>query len=334
TDFLSLFQAGITNTVASLGTSLTPNQVSIALRFAPRMIISYDSDDAGKKATLRAASLGLEKGIQVGVITLPEGFDPDSFLKKYGAASFKNLLKKAIPGFKFFMDAQIQGKKIEIPEEKTRIARNIITEIEKIPDPLIRSEYLKQASEYLSIDESLLRSITKRKSEIKMKQDKPSFLQAEKRLLQILWEDRLIATQVFKEMDDGDFEGLKSEPIFRAVADELFKNGKVQSPHEIKQKIEPNLFSSLSEILQEKGQKPSIEEARDQIFTLRQFSLDNQAKKLKVQIDKAEKMGESHKISPLIRQFQDIKNQLLTLSQHNPQDTRYNTGESIAKDRS
>jgi len=316
TDYASLYQAGIKNIAATLGTSMTPDQVYQAFRFAKRIIINYDSDSAGISAATRAISLCFEKEAQIKILTLPEELDPDSFLQKYGTEKYLKLLENSTPGLKFLIDSQLQELRKDIPEEKAKIVKNIINEIEKIPNTIVRSEYLKQTSEYLSIDEGVLRSMIQQKSTDKKGEEKVGFLNAEKRLLQILMEDKLIAPHIFAEIKEEYLQGLKSEPIFTALF-ECFKNDKEPSFHELEQKIDPSLISSLSKALLEKEQTPTIEEARECLNTLRQLSLENLAKKLKTQITRIEKNGETDKLSPLIKQLQDIKKQLSILSQRN-----------------
>ena len=336
TDFVALFQSGITNVAASLGTSLTPGQVSLALRFLPRpprIIVNYDSDSAGISAALRAITLSWEEGVQIRVLALPEEFDPDSFLRKYGREEYLKLLEKSTPGLKFLIDYRRREGNMNIPEEKAVVVKNVVKDIEKIPDPVVRSEYLKQASEYLSVDEEVMRRVAQQKSSEEKRETKGPFLLAEKRLLQILMEDKLLAPHIFSEMKKEYLQGLKSEPIFNALS-ENYKEGAPSSLHELKQKIEPSLLSSLSEVLMEKEQAPTLEEAFECITTLKQYSLENQAKELKEQISTMEKKGETEKLSPFIKQLQEIKNQLSTLSQRNYRNLSYSKRESVPKERS
>lgn len=333
TDFIALYQAGITNVAAPLGTSLTSDQISLARRFAPRIIVSYDGDDAGKAAALRAISLCFENRAQIGVLVLPKGLDPDSYLRKYGLEKYKNLIKKSIPGLDFLINSMLKKANIDIPEEKAEIARNIWNEIKKIPDSIVISDYIKKTSEYLKIDETTLRSIIKEKQTDKEREEKGGFFQAEKRLLQILIENKETAPNVFPEMKEEDFQGLKSEPIF-LVLEEYFKNGKEPKLHELKQKIASSLASYLTEILLEREQASTIEEALDCLYTLRQLSLDNRAKKLKAEIARFERKGEKEKLSALIKQFIETKKQLETLSKRNYQDLSYNKLANTTKERS
>jgi len=335
TDFVALFQSGISNVAASLGTSLTPNQVYQALLFLPSLatiIVNYDSDSAGIAAALRAIRISWGKGAKIKVLTLPEELDPDSFLQKYNKEEYLKQLEKSPSVLKVLIDSYIREGNMDIPEEKAVIVRKVIKEIEKIqiPDPLMRSEYLKQASEYLSVDEDEVRSVAQQKTSEEKIEKKDPFLVAEKRLLQILMEDKKLAPQVFSEMKKEYFQGLKSEPIFSDLS-ESFKNGTPSSLPELKQKIDRSLFSLLSEVLMEKEQAPTLEEALECLNTLRQYALENQAKKLKEQITSIERKGETDKISPLIKQLQEIKNQLLTLSQRSYQNLSYNKRNSVAK---
>jgi len=334
TDFVSLYQAGITNIAASLGTSLTSQQVSLPLRFAPRMIVSYDGDAAGKKAAYRAISLCFEKGVQVKVLTLPPGIDPDNLIKKSGLGEFKNLIQKSTPGLKFLIDSLLEEWRMDIPEEKTKIVRNAVEEIAKMPDLIIRSEYLKQASEYLSVDEEDLRRIIQRKSSEEKSEEEETILNAEKRLLQILLGDKKnIASYVFPEMKEEYFQGLKTAPIFAALA-ECSKKGKEPDFNELRQKIDPSLESSLSKALMlEKEQAATVEEAFECLNALKQFSLENRKKELKAEIISLEKKGDKEKLRSLLIQRQDIINQLSSLSKRNYQNLSYNNRDISAKER-
>ena len=118
--------------------------------------------------------------------------------------------------------------------------------------------------------------------------------------------DSKIAAWVIENMNESDIIGLKSEPIFKIMID-FFKNGKALNPHELKERMSPALFSALSEALQEQTQPPTVEEARDCLFSLHQFSLESQADKLKADILKAEKNKEVTRLQSLLKKYQDIK---------------------------
>lgn len=313
TDFLALLQAGIPNATASLGTSLTPEQVMQASRFESRVIVSYDADSAGIKASLRAISLCFEQGVEIRVLTLPKGYDPDSFIRKYGPEDFLKKLEESKSGFNFLVDTYVRGKKKESPEQKNRVMRYIVNEIIKIPNSIIQSEYLKKLSEELNLKEDVLRSMIKtRAKEADKEVVQKVFLNAEKRLLQILFKDSNIVPTVLEAMKKEDFTGLQSESIFLILSD--FINNRVDfNILNLREKIDKNLFSSLAKILQEEEQEPSVEEAIECVRALRQFALENESLGLKHEISRLEKENEMKKALIVMKKLQDVKMQLSRL---------------------
>ena len=209
---------------------------------------------------------------------------------------------------------QLKEYRKDIPEEKVKIVREIIKEIENIPDAIIGSEYIKQTGEYLGIDENLLRATAKYKPSGEKQVVQNSFLTAEKRLLQIIFTDSQIASSLFKEISPADLQGIKSEPIFTTFQD-YFQNGKAPDFFQFKEKINPALFSFLSEVLLEECSTPTIEEARDCLSSLRQISLTNQLTRLKSQIPSLIKRNELNKISSIQKKIMDINRHLYELSQ-------------------
>lgn len=338
TDFVSLYQAGITNIAASLGTSLTSDQVSQTLRFAPKIIINYDGDSAGKLATSRGISLYFEKASEPEILILPENLDPDSYLRKYGTDKYITHLKKGgIPLIKFLIKLFAPENGIKTVEEKINIATKIIEIILINPNTIRGSEYLKQVSEYLALDEQVVRDSIRvkqpRKESAEKSEGKVTFLLAEKRLLQILLEDKRIASYVFPEMKEEHFQGLKTEPIFAALT-EYSKKGKEPDFNKLRQKIDPSLSSSLAKaLLLEKEQAATVEEAFECLNALKQFSLENRKKELKAEIISMEKKGDKEKLRSLLIQRQDIIIQLSSLSKRNYQNLSYNNRDISAKER-
>jgi DNA primase len=312
TDFSALFQAGIRNVVASLGTALTAWQVGQAMRFASRMVINYDGDSAGMAAAARAVPLGFEKGLNVEVVVLPEEKDPDAFIKKNGRDKYLALLKKAVSGLKFLIDSLAKDVQMSIPEEKGRIVRAVVKEIEKVPDSTARSEYLRMASQELDISEDLIRSIVENRAPGKSQEEARLFCPAEKRLFQILMEDRSVAPYVFADCAEEIFQGLQSEPVFRYILD-CFKNDKDWNIHELKDKVPPALMAPLARALYEKQPGSSVEEAQECLESLRKLHLQNRLKDLQQKIARSEKRGEKEELVELLYQRHDITMQIRSM---------------------
>ncbi len=313
TDYAALHQAGMTNVVASLGTALTPAQVAQLQRFAGQAIVNYDGDDAGMAAALRAVPIFFEKGLHVRILVLPEKADPDAFLRKHGPEKYQALLKKAAPGLSFLVRALSKGVRLDIPEERGRIARTVVKEIEKIPDAVARSEYLKQAGEELGVAEEILRRIVETRETDKGRVAGGQLCPAEKRLFQILMEDRAVAPYVFAEADDEIFRGLPSEGAFRYMMD-CFRNNTAWNVHGLKGQVHASVLPQLSEAMFEKSSKASVEEAQECLRSLRKIQLQNRLKDIQLRIAKSERKGEKEELLSLLYQKQDVTKQILSLT--------------------
>lgn len=153
-DMISLFQAGIENVVATSGTAMTEEQVKLISRYTKNIVFLFDADTAGIKAAKRGIELILEGGLDVDIVTLPEGDDPDSFITKKGVEEFKNIIfeKKSI--INFIGELYTKDGKLNTITQKTDFIKEIITYIGKIPDAIKRSLYLKEIAGLYELRES------------------------------------------------------------------------------------------------------------------------------------------------------------------------------------
>lgn len=144
TDVITLNQYGIRNVVASSGTSLTPGQIHILRRYGKKIIMIYDSDKAGQAAMERGMNIALEQGMEVQLMELPAGEDPDSFLRQFGTDSFYDFKKKNAEDFVTFSihKAERQGE-MESPAGRSRVIKQILDSISRIPEELDRQLYVQ-----------------------------------------------------------------------------------------------------------------------------------------------------------------------------------------------
>ncbi len=156
TDVLSMNQAGIENVVASSGTALTSEQIRLIKRFTPNITIIYDGDEAGIKASLRGIDLVLEEGMNVKVLLLPDGEDPDSFAKKMGASGFQAHIKENETDFIQFKTRLLLNETENDPVAKARLIADVIRSVAVIPDTITRSVYIKECSKLLNVNEDVL----------------------------------------------------------------------------------------------------------------------------------------------------------------------------------
>ncbi|MCF8359532.1 MAG: DNA primase [Prolixibacteraceae bacterium] len=156
TDVLSLHQAGIENVVASSGTSLTPGQIRMVKRFTPNITIIYDGDPAGIKASIRGIDMVLEEGVNVKVVPLPDGEDPDSFARSMNATSLLDYIKANETDFIRFKTQLLLKEADKDPVARARLINDIVRSIAMIPDNITRSVYIRECSLMLEVSEDLL----------------------------------------------------------------------------------------------------------------------------------------------------------------------------------
>ena len=158
TDVLGLHQAGIENVVSSSGTALTNDQIRLIKRFTSNVTIIYDGDEAGIKASMRGIDMVLEEGLNIKVVPLPEGEDPDSYSKQLSATEFQQYIKENEKDFISFKTRLLMKDKEQDPVGKAGLINDVIRSISVIPDTVMRSVYIKESARMLDIEERILYS--------------------------------------------------------------------------------------------------------------------------------------------------------------------------------
>lgn len=157
-DVISMFQKGIENVVASSGTSLTDGQVRLIHRFTPNITVIYDSDAAGIKASLRGIDMLLAEGLDVKVLSLPDGEDPDSFAQSHTSTEVEEYIENNEVDFiRFKTDILLKGTEND-PIRRAKVISDIVVSISVIPDPIKRDIYIKECSIRLNVDDRILTS--------------------------------------------------------------------------------------------------------------------------------------------------------------------------------
>lgn len=156
TDVISMHQSGIENVVASSGTSLTPGQIRLIHRFTENVTVLYDGDPAGIKASIRGIDLLLEEGLNIRVLLLPDGDDPDSFSRKHNASDFIEFVNQHSVDFMQFKTNLLLNDAGNDPIKRASLVQDIVRSIAMIPNQIIRSEYVKECSTLLNVDEKML----------------------------------------------------------------------------------------------------------------------------------------------------------------------------------
>lgn len=156
-DVIALHNAGVENAVATLGTALTPEQARLMAKHTKRVIISYDSDEAGKRAASRAIDILTETGLDVRVLRLKGAKDPDEYIKKFGVEKFRDALAGSATRFGHVMDSILAKYDVDSDEDKLRAVREINEYIAGIYSSVERDIYISQAAKTLSLSEDSIK---------------------------------------------------------------------------------------------------------------------------------------------------------------------------------
>ena len=159
-DVISMHQAGIQNVVASSGTSLTTGQIRLIHRFTSNVTLLYDGDKAGIKASLRGIDMLLEEGMNINVVLLPEGEDPDSYAQSHSSEEVEEYIKRNKVDFIRFKTNLLLDEVGDDPVRRASLIGDVVRSIAVIPNDILRSEYIKKCSEMLNVGEQLLVSET------------------------------------------------------------------------------------------------------------------------------------------------------------------------------
>ena len=276
TDVISFYQSGIENVVASSGTALTSDQIRLVNRLTKNITVLFDGDAAGIRASIRGIDLILEQGMNVKVVTFPDGEDPDSFAKKHSEVALRKYLEESSQDFINFKVSLLMKEASNDPVKKAGLIRDIVTSISKIPDSIQREVYVQECSRIMEISERVLFSelaqlISKNTKDFNKNQqkDKQSFEVVKKQTEQLKEVDSLFILEreiirillLFgnQETDFVDFievedeEGvmhLEKEKYTNQVSKELYLNlqdDEIEFSNEIFQSIYYEMIHQLNQ---------------------------------------------------------------------------------------
>jgi DNA primase len=224
-DLIVPYQFGIRNVVASLGTALTPEQAKLVSRFARKVVVNYDGDNAGVQAAKKAIEILLAEDLEVKILVLPDNSDPDEFIRKAGVGEYQQQRGLAQPHIQFVIDQAIRDRKLSNPADKEAAIDEVLPYIRAVHSRIQKREYFDIAMDSLRISDAGLRRelwhsirtvVGGRVSQPAAKRTvKPTV--AEERLLELLLADAELRRGVLPKLEPGDFDDLATAPIFRAL---------------------------------------------------------------------------------------------------------------------
>lgn len=270
-DAIAVARAGISNVVASCGTSLAEPQIKLLSRFTKRVIVNYDPDNAGQAATERSVTLLLEQDFEVRVLALPpvgdKKADPDLFIREKGVDEYTRLLKDA-PPYVDYLIARARKMDLTTGEGKRRAVNFLLPYVQKIPNTILRSEWATRIAQQLRLDEPVLRAAlskaaAQRHGELKIQPELVgrSAKPVERRLIRMLAESAGFRRELAQQLLSGELHhGLETEKVFAALIAASLADEPVEAT-QIAAQLEERDRRVLFEILFEEASEPTWEEA-------------------------------------------------------------------------
>jgi DNA primase len=323
-DYVALYQAGIRNAVATLGTSFTDEQVRLLRRFTEKVILNYDTDAAGESAAKRSLERLLGNGMSVQVLQLPSGKDPDSFLQTADADDYRALLQSAPNCFKFLVDSAVKDRDLNNPSDVAAAVREVVPVMATVPSRIERSKYVGLLAEKLGVEDGVLLAeirdaLMKEKrsvrgprgqaSEIMAKPPEP-VREAEARLLRGLVEVSACRAKLLPEILPADLDGSKTAGIIRRIAD-MESNGSTIGYPELSTDLSENERALVARIAMRGDPPPDENEAAQCLFTLRRFRLIREQKGIQKEMEGA---PDPARLEELMMRKLDLSRQIDKLS--------------------
>ena len=315
-DYIIPYQHGLRNIVASLGTALTCEQVRALKRYTHNAVIIFDPDRAGELATLRSLDIFIEEAMEVKVVSLPQGFDPDLFVRKNGIEALKAGVNTAETIFDYKLKVLKARHGYRNIESKAKVAADMLVTVNKFTNAVLKSEYIKKLAGELDLEEAALLEELK-----KIKPDKtygatPSapprsiinINPTEKLLIKLMLEEQGVINRIREHLEPADF---RDERISRLVA-LLFDF--VQQGRHVDTSVIVNHFDddTILQVIGETTFSPEVSlENRDKIVDncinrLKQEKLKSKKHDLYNQIKLAQHLGDEDKLQSLMREFQHL----------------------------
>ncbi|HNU07679.1 MAG TPA: DNA primase [Pyrinomonadaceae bacterium] len=319
-DFLALYQAGVTNAAASLGTAFTEHQARLLGKFARKVVVNYDGDKAGVKAARRAIEILLAEDFEIKVLILPDGSDPDDFIRAHGFKAYKQQHEtRATTYLQFVLENSVEARNLSVPKQKAEAIEDVLPVISVIRNPIQKRESFDQAMTFFRVDDVLKRDLWKtvklgghlapdavRKKVARVSAAKITV--AEERLLELLIFDEELRSVIIPSLEETDYASLATTEIFRALL-ELQKRGDAVTLESLLAQVEsedlindviPMLM--LSEPPREPGDAIDevLKEAESCVFTLRSMAISNKILEISRALVVAEQSGDLDSVAELV----------------------------------
>ncbi len=315
-DLLRLFSAGVENVVAVAGTAFTPHQAQLLRRYAERVVLCFDADRAGSEAALRGGGVLLEAGLEVRIVELPPGHDPDSFVRDEGREEFLRRVRKARPMVEHLLERVRKAEDLSSVEGRRRAAKTLAGLLARIGDELRRDLWIGRASEALGVREEVLRAVVARERKGGGEPGEPRPVRAplrevgspaQRELLKILFSLPELAPRIVEEVELERFEGVlrsAAEVAYEAVREER----KPTVSDVLAKTGDEGLAEELAALLQEGFDRDQAHKVlADAIASVRREGVRKEMERTAKELKEAERSGDQERVDALYRHLMYLK---------------------------
>jgi len=313
-DQMRATQFGILNTVAACGTALTPKQAGILRNYASSVILVFDSDKAGRSAAEKGFEVLHEKGLQVKIVFLPEGKDPDSYIQENGADNFIEKIKTAKPYLESYIDTVVAGKDGNSPSKRVEMANKVLPMVGKVNNLVERNSLLEYFSFKAKIDDAsflteLKKSFLRNQPRIDVPETETnSALNLERHLVHLILSGKETAQRVFKAVNLEDFSNPALKSIATTCLQMINRNEDMEIDKLIDQTDDPEIRSQLTEFGLEPLEFDSPDRTvSDCVTKFNNVHIKSKIKIVKQQRNEAEKAGQIEKSRELQNKLREMQ---------------------------
>ena len=320
-DAISLHAAGISNVVASMGTAFAAEQAKLLKRVADEVVFCYDSDSAGRKASVRAVSIARTEGLKVRIAGVPEGKDPDEYVRRYGKEAFLKVLSEAREGIDFQIEETILQSDVSNLAGKVDAVSNILPFLLECQNEIEASEHIRRLAQRLTIDEGLIAEEYRKAARRGGRQQtgQPTVIleeksagigqQAEELLLRLLLEQPQLCDECRAEVKETGFE----DAVLAQLFDRLCELGTAYTTDKLNNVLDDAAQTALARILAHQLPEGDMDKLMQDCFRqMRRLRLEKEYEKHRLLADEYERSADERFLSELM-ESQRIKNEIKKL---------------------
>ncbi len=315
-DVIGVWRAGVRNAVATCGTALASAQIGLLRRHCDTVTVNFDSDRAGREAAERSVELLLREGMNVRVLELPGGLDPDEYCRKHGGAAYRERLERAPRYFRWLLDRSRHQFDLSASEGRTAAFKKLLKTVLLLPDEVQRATTVTELADHIGLEQSVaLHRLHRSSNHGKRRRQAPKLpddglSHGERLLLVLLVESAAAREELLEEAQEAARSGLPSRGILQAVANvrssgEAFEYAKVEG------RLEEEDRDRLAKLVFDKDRpRPTLDQGRQALAAIRRAVAADCLREVQREIGEADEAGDSGRVEELLLKKLDLEREL------------------------